>query len=224
MLKLKQPKPKHNLAYLWLLGIPLIISGYVFLDQPIAEWVYQQHLQAQLLGPLGWFTEIPPVLVGLAPLLVLMLGLKMFYTGKTGVFSRSLFIISLTLTSVYALKNILKWVFGRYWPLTWHNNNPSWIHNHAYGFHFFAGSLLKGDDAMASFPSGHTVVMFTVMGMLALYFPRSRYLAFFIAAAQGLCLILFDYHFFSDVIAGMLIGCSAAIIAYQLSYNYVFKP
>ena len=39
---------------------------------------------------------------------------------------------------------------GRYWPETWHDNNPSLIGTGAYGFHPFE----VGDD-IGSFPSGH---------------------------------------------------------------------
>ena len=206
--------PHRLLVCCWGLGLILIISGYFWLDRPIAEFIYLHQLQAKLLMPLGWFTEIPPVLVALAPLITVIFAVKAFILKRINYSEYVLLSTSITLICVYALKNLLKWVFGRYWPLTWYHNNPSWIQNHAYGFHWFAGSFFNGNDAMASFPSGHTTVMFTVMSMFALYYPRFRYPLLFIACAEGLCMILFDYHFFSDVIAGMLLGTTVALIAY----------
>ncbi len=43
------------------------------------------------------------------------------------------------------------YVFGRDWPETWIDNNPSLIRDGAYGFHPF-----HGNSAYGSFPSGHT--------------------------------------------------------------------
>ena len=58
-------------------------------------------------------------------------------------------------------QNLLKFVFGRLWPDTWVANNPSFIHDGAYGFYFF-----HGGRGYASFPSGHTAVTCAVISVL----------------------------------------------------------
>lgn len=106
------------------------------------------------------------------------------------------------------IKDALKAPFGRYWPTTWIQNNPSLIHDHAYGFHWFhKGAIYQ------SFPSGHTTVAVTFMVALWLTFPRSiwRWLGIFIAAAIIVGLLACDYHFIGDCIAGAWVGAVVAI-------------
>ena len=50
----------------------------------------------------------------------------------------------------YAIKEQLKFDFGRLWPETWVDGNPSWIKDGAYGFFPF-----HGRTGWSSFPSGH---------------------------------------------------------------------
>ena len=46
------------------------------------------------------------------------------------------------------IKNGFKWLFGRPWPETWTHNNPSYIGNQDYVFHWF-----RGGGEFSSFPS-----------------------------------------------------------------------
>lgn len=57
-----------------------------------------------------------------------------------------------------------------------------------------------------SFASGHTQVMFTVATMLAIAFPRAKWLFFFVAAIFGFTRVIIQDHFLSDVIGGALVG------------------
>ena len=111
------------------------------------------------------------------------------------------------------IKDALKAPFGRYWPTTWIHNNPSLIHDHAYGFHWFHAGV-----AYRSFPSGHTTVGAAFMVSLWLAFPRSpwRWLGVFVALAIVTGLLADNYHFIGDCIAGAWIGGVVAI--YIASY------
>ena len=60
---------------------------------------------------------------------------------------------------------------GRYWPETWHDNNPSLIGTGAYGFHPFE----VGDD-VGSFPSGHAARIVGFFSVFWLAMPRGRWL------------------------------------------------
>jgi membrane-associated phospholipid phosphatase len=94
-------------------------------------------------------------------------------------------------------------IFGRDWPETWVDNNPSLISNNAYGFHWFQGTRI--DD---SFPSGH---MARTVGASAVFWAmyRStlvRTVAAAICLTMAISLIGMNYHFVSDVIAGSFLG------------------
>jgi hypothetical protein len=49
---------------------------------------------------------------------------------------------SLSLIVARAAKDQLKFVFGRTWPETWVNNNPSLIHDGVFGFNPFHGGAV----------------------------------------------------------------------------------
>lgn len=52
----------------------------------------------------------------------------------------------------------LKFIFGRTWPNTWSNNNPSWLQHQVFGFNPFT---IIG-NAYMSFPSGHSATSMIV--------------------------------------------------------------
>jgi len=106
------------------------------------------------------------------------------------------------------IKDALKAPFGRYWPTTWVQNNPSLIHDNAYGFHWFHKGVIY-----QSFPSGHTTVAVTFMVALWLIFPRSiwRWLGLLVALAVVAGLLACDYHFIGDCIAGAWVGSVVAV-------------
>jgi membrane-associated phospholipid phosphatase len=108
---------------------------------------------------------------------------------------------SISLIVAEAAKNQLKYDFGRTWPERWINNNPSLISNGAYGFNFF-----HGGPGYSSFPSGHMTVICAVTSVLWIYYPKLRVLYALVVAAIALGLLGADYHFVSDIIAGVLLG------------------
>lgn len=106
------------------------------------------------------------------------------------------------------IKDALKAPFGRYWPSTWINNNPSLIHDHAYGFHcFHQGAIYQ------SFPSGHTTVVVAFMTALWFSYPRAlwRWGGVAVASAVVIGLLANNYHFISDCLAGGWIGAVVAL-------------
>ena len=114
-----------------------------------------------------------------------------------------------------ATKAQLKFVFGRTWPKTWINNNPSFLHDGIYGFNFF-----HGGPEYASFPSGHMAVTCAVISVLWVYYPTSRILYVVATLAVACGLIGANYHFLSDVIAGCFVGISTGWITMSLWHAY----
>jgi membrane-associated phospholipid phosphatase len=110
---------------------------------------------------------------------------------------------SISLIVAEAIKSGLKLVFGRLWPDTWVENNPSFLRDGAYGFNFF-----HGGHGYAAFPSGHTAVTCALISVLWIIYPKLRPLYALIVLAVAVGLIGANYHFLGDVIAGGFVGVS----------------
>jgi len=212
-------KQKNFLLKLWIVLVVITGIGYVYLDRPIANFVDAHNVRTLLSPYLKNVVEIPSVVNWCAPLLAGLIAFAFSFNVLRTRFLQAIFLICLNLSVIYPIKNFLKWCFSRYWPTTWKDNNLSWIQNHAYGFNWFVGEPFNARDAMASFPSGHSTVIFAIMGLVSLLYPKLRVFAFAIAFFEAATLVLFNYHFFSDVTAGMLLGWTSAIIAYHVYKN-----
>lgn len=203
------------LAKIWLIAIPLIILAYFFVDRPVADFIYA-HTWASHLSALRWVVEWPPVVTGLCPFILLLMLLLRCRNPNPPTWQRMLLTLSITVIFAFVLKNDLKWIFSRYWPQTWTNNNLSWISNHAYGFQWFQGNPFQGTDATGSFPSGHSTIAFASLLPIGLFYRRILWLCILLAGLEALSMVAFNYHFVSDIIAGAALGLTCALLCYQL--------
>jgi membrane-associated phospholipid phosphatase len=193
----------------WLTALAVIIVlvaiCYQWLDRPIALFAHSQLAHNKLFGELPkiseWFTVLGVVVFA-------VLGLRGLTGRPLSRLEAVLLLCALALITSAEVKNILKFVFGRTWPETWINNNPSLIRDGVYGFHFFHGG--RGYDA---FPSGHTAAVCAAMTVLWLCYPRWRPLYALVVAAVVVGLIGANFHFLGDIAAGGFIGASAGWIA-----------
>jgi membrane-associated phospholipid phosphatase len=192
------------LIVLWLLAIPLAIA---LIDRPAATFAHT------VIGPhalLRWLTLptealVPASLLGLAALSLARLRAPLPAPLHT------LFLACLSITVTDAFGEALKRAFGRTWPDTWTNHNPSWIHDHVFGFFPFHGGA-----GWASFPSGH---MFATTGFLAVLWLRApawRPLWATLIALVAIGLYGMDYHFISDIIAGTALGAAVATVTVRI--------
>ena len=150
-------------------------------------------------------TTAPDPMVPLAAVVFAALGLVSLSGRALSRFQNCVLLCSLSLIVAELTKAQLKPFFGRTWPDTWINDNPSFLRDGVYGFNFF-----HGGRAYASFPSGHTAVACAVLAVLWIYYPRWRPLYALAALAVAVGLIGANYHFVSDVIAGGFVGVSSA--------------
>jgi len=199
-----------NITYSLLIFIPLIVTSILFFDRVITDFAYQNNLSKFLI--FKWLTYIPEIIFYFAILIVIILSIKKVFNGKITKIFNQLYIFAVTIIVAVAIKDSLKIIFGRYWPATWVNNNPSWISNHAYGFHFF-----HTGSAYASFPSGHSTIIFTAIAMLWTIYPKLRYLYVIVALAVCVGLLGMCYHFLADIIAGAVLGVLCGRISVKLS-------
>ncbi len=105
---------------------------------------------------------------------------------------------------------LLKWSVGRYRPFVDQIPNP-----HPYDFHTFSRGLpgLLVSPPNLCFPSGHSTLAFAAMTSLGMVFPRWRWVFWTIAALTGISRVVEGAHYASDVIAGIAVGVTMAILA-----------
>lgn len=119
-------------------------------------------------------------------------------------------IVGLCVATLLAIvvKDQLKYAFGRTWPETWVNNNPSLIRDGVMVFVPF-----HGGPGWASFPSGHTTTAVAPAAALVMTTRTVwRWLAVLPACLVALGLYGADYHYVADILAGVIVGCGCAAI------------
>ncbi len=135
-----------------------------------------------------------------------------FYRKLTTFFDKFIFLSAVSLLTAFVIKHPLKFIFGRYWPATFHGNNVSLLHGGVYGFNFFTGGF-----KCQSFPSGHALEVVSVATILWFYYPRWRWFAVLMSLMVSISLIVWYYHFLSDVIAGAFFGYLNGITVMKLN-------
>lgn len=171
---------------------------YLFVDRPVAYFVHSHKVEK--VDEFRWLTEPPPLVQMWAPLLLTLLTVRRAF-GPWRVWQQTLFVACVSLIVADQFRESLGDLCGRYWPETWHNNNPSLIATGAYGFHPFE----VGDDT-GSFPSGHAARILGFFTVFWLAMPRGRWLYAILAVPMLVALVAMNYHFASDVIAGGTLG------------------
>jgi membrane-associated phospholipid phosphatase len=193
---------------LGLLGTVIAVTvSYLWLDRPIAQFAHAELPTYRLFEKL---TLIADALTPLAIVAFLVLGLRGLTTNRLSRFQSVVLLSGVTLAVAVIIKDQLKFAFGRPWPETWTRNNLSFIRDGAYGFHPFHGG------GYASFPSGHTTMICTVMTVLWICYPGFRPLYALCMVAVAVGLVGANFHFLSDVIAGAFLGISAGWLGVTL--------
>lgn len=176
----------------------LVAVCYFFVDQPVAYFVHDHQLPR--FEELRWLTEPPPLVQSWSPLVLVVLLVRRA-VGPWRRWQHVLFVACVSLIVADQFRQSLGDLFGRYWPETWHNDNPSLIGTGTYGFHPFQ----VGDD-IGSFPSGHAARILGFASVFWIALPRWRWLYALIALPMLVALVGMNYHFVGDVIAGSVLG------------------
>ena len=183
-----------------------VVISFQWFDRPIASFAHT-HLARPNHGIFENLTHFPDPLIPLAVIALVVLGLRAL-TGKSlSNYQAAAFVCSLSVISGEEIKDQLKFIFGRTWPETWTQNNPSFIRDGVYGFNF-----MHGGGAYQSFPSGHMAASCAVISVLWICYPRLRALLAIAGFAVAVGLVGANYHFLSDVIAGAFVGVSCGWI------------
>lgn len=178
----------------------LVLLGYFFIDRPVAFWVHDHGTNK--IAPLKTITLAPPIVETWAPLIIALVAIR-WSLGAVTKIEWTLFTAAVGLMVADEFRESISIIFGRDWPETWFNHNPSLIGNDAYGFNWF-----KGTNIYDSFPSGHMARTVAAAAVCWVAFPhlfvRSAGVA--VSLIMAISLIGMNYHFVSDVIAGSFLG------------------
>ncbi|MGO9484835.1 MAG: phosphatase PAP2 family protein [Rhodomicrobium sp.] len=195
--------------------IALVYSGlfaltalaYFFADRQLAAGL-KPYLHGLKLFP--WLTYIVNPLGLLASLGVAVVAARALARGSLTPAESAVLRVACAILIAWALKEELKFGFGRTWPETWIKccPNPSYFGDGTYGFFPFTGG-----QGYASFPSGHTTAITALAGSLWFLWPKLRWLGIVLTLAVVIGLLGADYHWLSDIIAGGILGGTTGAVA-----------
>jgi len=150
------------------------------------------------------------VLVGGEMAVIIGLAIGRIVRGALPEFAKALFVACCASLSAYvANDHVLKVIFGRRTPPVLFEGIPAHV------FHFFQG------DQHSSFPSGHMVLAAAFAAAMIRLQPRTwPFLAVLLCIGAG-ALIVGDWHFVGDVIAGAFVGLTAGWLAAELWLEHV---
>ena len=181
----------------------LVPCAVLLLDRPISTAMHGFGRPALAV----WLTHIADWPVPLAIVVLMAGGLGALAGWRPGSTGQVVLAASVATLVARAGADGLKLAFGRPWPETWVDANPSWIGTHVFGFFPF-----HGGRGYASFPSGHMVDIAAPCAVLWRTVPRGRWgrwLAALLVTAVAAGLVASDFHFVSDVLSGLGLGIAA---------------
>lgn len=200
------PSRYRNLTGAGLVLTPVVLLCIYFVDLPVALFV-----KNRLYSNTSWAeatSDLPDLLLMVVLLSMLLSGAVYLVRSRKGIhdamtaLSKLVFWIA---PSSYLLKMLLKIVFGR-------ANTRVWLQEPGlYGFHWF--QMREGCEG---FPSGHMLVIVTLLAAAWRLYPVSRPLCLCTGILLGAALVVTNYHFVSDVIAGAYLGVLVEAVAFRL--------
>lgn len=192
------------LGLMWLLALlvcALLVAGiFAWFDVPVARRVY---------GILGLTEALAKgfastVLLTAEAAVALGLVISRMVRGHLSRFSEATALACLTSICAYAVNdNILKLIFGV-------PNPVAVLDGGRHAIDFLSGS------SGSSFPSGHMVLAGAFAGVFMRLYQTSTLLFSALLFIAAVLLVLGDWHFVSDVIAGAFLGVSAGLLAGEL--------
>jgi membrane-associated phospholipid phosphatase len=196
-----QPMRTKQLLEWWSAGfavtLAVTIASILWLDIPIARhfFAYSAHVAALAQG-LG-----TKVVVGGDAVLMILLGVFRILRGGLPRYGRAAFMACAASLSAFAANDyVLKPIFGRYGPYTYLGNPGLPL------FNFFRG------DLNCVFPSGHMVLSTAFAAVLIRAYPRSWPIFAGLLGLASVLLLIGDWHFLSDIIAGIFVGGTVGML------------
>jgi membrane-associated phospholipid phosphatase len=188
---------------------PLLILCVQFLDLPVALFVKEN-----LYVNAHWSrltSDLPDLLLLVVFLSTIgSLGIYLVRSNK-GIYDTATNfakVITWGAPLSYLVKMLLKWVFGRV-------NTRYWLENqHLHEFHWF-----NSGDGFEGFPSGHMLVIITMLAACWRFYPRLRPYCAVTGAVLAVALVATDYHFISDVVSGAYAGVVVEAAVFRMLFR-----
>jgi membrane-associated phospholipid phosphatase len=173
----------------------LVALSIAYVDRPVARFAYahKQYWPTFKILALPSLLSLPFSCIYLAGYAV-----RVAFGWQRGLRSNLLLMISVATAITTSVKDELKWVIGRPWPI-------EWIRRGVYNCHPFTQTAYFG-----SFPSGHTAYIAAPMFVLWWRLPQYRAVWIAIVFVVMIGLVGSGYHFVADVISGFFLGLAAA--------------
>jgi membrane-associated phospholipid phosphatase len=125
--------------------------------------------------------------------------------GNLAAFYKAVFVACCASLSAFVANDyILKFIFGRQGPVDFLQAPTAQV------FHFFQG------DHQTSFPSGHMVMATAFAVVMIRLQPRTRPILIILLCLGALALLVGDWHFLGDVVAGTFVGATVGFVAAEL--------
>jgi membrane-associated phospholipid phosphatase len=188
----------HSKIVIGLLVV-FVYFSILFIDKPLAVYLYSLFGH---VGVVASFKGSPTLFILVIPLLLLPLLVRRIIKCEVVKFDLALIACALGQAATQILNSCLKVIFGRSWPL---HHHPALIGDGIYQFKFF-----QFDPSFHSFPSGHAASISALMTILWAAYPKFRTAYAAATLAMSVALVVGDYHFLSDVLAGVWVGCFVA--------------
>ena len=179
-----------------------VVGSILYVDRPLAKLAHAVFGHFEVVGS---FSESPSLFDPLMILIAAIFILRRLARSSLSYPDVVLVLCEVSLLVTKLALAPLKLVFGRTWPLYVH---PSFLADGVYGFNFFSHGL-----QYESFPSGHIASVSALAIVLWAAYPRFRPLYAVAIFGMAFALVLGNYHFLSDVIAGGFLGGAVATLS-----------
>jgi membrane-associated phospholipid phosphatase len=213
----KQHDELRNWCIAFAIGAAGVIASCLWLDQPIALFVHRNVTEKALFI---WLQRLPVSLPLLSLFILAWCGFWSLMNRPASRVQSVALACSISFLAASLVTNHLKYAFGRTWPDTWIDDNPSLIQSGVFGFNPFHGGI-----GFAAFPSGHAASLCAVMAVLWSAYPSWRPVYIACVAATAIGLIGANYHFLSDILAGGLVGVFVGYVTTKMTLSRdVLRP
>jgi membrane-associated phospholipid phosphatase len=203
--------PLRNWSIALVITAASVIVSHLWLDQPIAFFINRNIADRTIFV---WLQRLPIMFLLLSLILLAWCGLWVLINRPFSRLQSVGLTCSISFITTNFVTNQLKYAFGRTWPDTWIENNPSLIQNGVFGFNPF-----HGGPGFASFPSGHVAAVCAVMAVLWCSYANLRPIYIACAAAVAIGLIGANYHFLSDVLGGIFVGITTGYLTTKIAHS-----
>lgn len=196
----------------WLLALALcavtVSLCIAYIDRPLA--LFFAHVRhTELWSWLNFALRPFPLAVAAALIFLITCGVWLISGHQLRPWTATPFLCSSSAMAAVAIVVSLKRIFGRGWP------DPTFICDHLYGFHF-----LRGEMHWDSFPSGTASVSVAILAVLWILKPHWRLMGLLVVIFLISAVVITNYHWLSDVIAGAFLGMSIGWATLRLLHPF----